>query len=101
MFDSGEPVLWSEWASVLELSCKWYMDKIRKRCIEKIIEHQHQVQRAEWTELLSLSTKLEITEIHDLAIQQIGNTLQPIEKIDLGVKCRVTSWIMEGFGVLV
>jgi hypothetical protein len=91
--------LWSDWASVLELSWMWQMPKIQVEAIKNILGFG--VNGAEWKSLLKLSTRLEITEIRNRAIKNLADVLQPVELIEVGIDCGVRSLLFAGYKRLV
>jgi hypothetical protein len=94
-----ELMIWSDWASVLELSCMWQMPMIQAEAIRNILGFD--VNSAEWKSLLKLSTKLEVTEIRDRAIENLSGVLQPVEMIEVGIDCAVRSLLFAGYKRLV
>jgi hypothetical protein len=99
--NEGESTLSDVWASALELSCMWQMDKVREMSVKEISQLQDRLNTKDQTDLLRLSTKLGVTEIRAGSIQLLSDTLQPVEQIQLGIELQVHSWLLEGCAQLV
>jgi len=91
-----------EWASVLELSCKWQMAKIRKTAVEQILKLQHLVRDNVQQDLLRLANKLGIIEIRNTAIQRLSaHAFLPVETIKLGNELQADSLVICGYKKLI
>jgi hypothetical protein len=99
--NEGESTLCNVWASALELSCMWQMDKVRDMSVKEILQLQDRLNTKDQTDLLRLSTKLGVTDIRAGSIQLLSDTLQPVEQVQLGIELQVYSWLVEGCTQLV
>jgi len=63
-----ESTLSDVWASALELSCMWQMDKVREMSVKEISQLQDRLNTKDQTDLLRLSTKLGVPKfVSDLS----------------------------------
>jgi hypothetical protein len=99
--NEGESTPCNVWASALELSCMWQMDKVRDMSVKEILQLQDRLNTKDQTDLLRLSTKLGVTEIRAGSIQLLSVALQPVEQVQLGIELQVYSWLLEGCTQLV
>jgi hypothetical protein len=67
----------------------------QEKAVKKILE-QH-ILPDEWKTLFRLATKLGIPELREPAIQNLLPSLPPLEMIELGIECRVHSWLLQGY----
>jgi hypothetical protein len=89
-----------EWASVLELSCKWQMGDVQKTAVEQILKLQPLVSHRVQLDLLRLANKLGIVEIRDSAIPKLYY-YHPVESIRLGNELQVDSLVLRGYKQLI
>jgi hypothetical protein len=94
-------MLWSDWASALELSSMWQMVGVREMAVKEILHMQNRVSADGQKDLLRLSTKLGIREIRDAAISALFGSLMPVEQIQLGIEFQVDSLLLEGYTQMV
>ena len=87
---------------MLELSCKWEMDKIQKIAVKQILELQDQVRDRVQPDLLRLANWLGIVEIRNKAIKSLSYSLLPVESlIQLGNELQAGPLVLCGYKRLV
>jgi hypothetical protein len=90
---------WQQWFSVLKLARMWQMDEIQDLAVERISKLPTTTN--EWVAVLRWSTLWGISEIREKAINALEHGLQSIERIILARECKISDWVLRGYGELV
>jgi hypothetical protein len=90
-----------EWIAVLKLTFLWKMEVIEDWAVKKI---PGQIQGPNgWISALKLATQMNIPRLREIAIQslRIHLDLNPLQKYELAVECKIYSWLYESLASFV